>query len=103
MFRSLWSRWLKPLSRSVRPARAPRRRSCRPQLECLEDRVTPAMPSTVISVGPTVTNLISAIQAADTISGGAVLQLTPGAVYTLTGPANGGGTATPEQNNWYGP
>ncbi len=94
-----------PARKSARP---PRRTpvSARPWLEALEDRLTPTMPATVINVDATVTGpngLIAAIQAADATSGGAVLQLTPGAVYTLTAPLNGGGTATPEQNNWYGP
>ena len=76
-------------------------RRVRLSLEQLEDRLTPAMPSTVITVGPTVANLITALQTADNTSGGAVLQLPTGATYTLTAADNGGGT--PEQNNWYGP
>ena len=76
-------------------------RRVRLSLEALEDRLTPAMPSTVITVGPTVANLITAIQTADNTSGGAVLQLPTGTTYTLTAADNGGGA--PEQNNWYGP
>jgi hypothetical protein len=47
---------------SPKPQRLPRRRSPRPQVERLEDRLTPA---TTISVGPTTADLIAATDTAD--------------------------------------
>jgi uncharacterized repeat protein (TIGR01451 family) len=129
--RQLQLRWF-PQRRPGRrrhPASSPVRRTTQPRLECLEERITPVTPSTTIQVGPSVygtapngeMGLVPAILYADQLRGdpssststanGAVLELTPGYNYVLTNAINPttvaslglGGTASAEENNWYGP
>src|SRR5262245_56408739 len=74
----------------------------RPRLEGLEDRLTP---STTLNVGPTVQDLINAINTADRAHGPVTLILPANNVYVLTQPNNPitNASAGREDQNWYGP